>query len=179
MTRHPQPLGLATILSFLFLVAFAPLALAAGPSQNHAAAFSSALNVDDVMLHDGGILVGQVAGNSTSMPGEDQVTIWQQGRRLASATPDQHGRFAIQDLRPGVYELASRHGRIIVRLWHKRLAPRSARPFAVLSPQAVVRGQGKGNRLLSCVDPSDVLLWGTIGGVGFGVPLSLSKPASN
>jgi hypothetical protein len=98
--------------------------------------------VVDVALGDGGRLSGQVLDRA-GLPGAGKsVFVLQQGRLVASTRADADGRFTVDRLTGGVYEVQSDGGISLSRMWAAGTAPPAARPtLLVTSGDEIVRGQ--------------------------------------
>jgi hypothetical protein len=117
-----------------------PAAPAAGQPGPSAAAGTPV--IVDVALGDGGRLSGQVLDRA-GLPGAGKsVSVLQQGRLIASTRADADGRFVVDRLTGGVYEVQSEGGVSLSRMWAPRTAPPAARPtLLVTSGAEIVRGQ--------------------------------------
>lgn len=91
--------------------------------------------VVDVAMADGGVLHGQVVdlqkGGAANVP----VTVRTQGNDVAKTTTQKDGRFTVQGLRGGVYQVAAGQGQGVYRLWTANAAPPSAQNNAVVYTQ--------------------------------------------
>jgi hypothetical protein len=100
----------------------------------------------DVALSDGGTLEGLVVNAQyTGLPGVP-VTLQSQDRNVVQTTTDANGRFVVQDLRGGVYQVATAQSNGTFRLWAPRTAPPAAGNRAVVYVQnnGPVNGGGNG-----------------------------------
>lgn len=108
--------------------------LAAGASPTTAA-------VNDLALGANGTLSGQVVNSQGQAQPGTQVSIWQQEQKIASATTDSEGNFAVAGLRGGVHQIAAGEGVQVYRLWAANTAPPAAANRAmVVSDNQIVRG---------------------------------------
>jgi hypothetical protein len=111
------------------------LALAASPPTPPA--------VIDVAMADGGVLHGQVVdlrgGNATGVP----VSVRSQDKEIAQTTTAKDGRFSVQGLRGGVYQVAAGEGQGVYRVWTAKAAPPSAQKNAIVYTQGVLGGGPK------------------------------------
>jgi hypothetical protein len=112
-----------------------PTAVGAGSNGSPAAV--------DVLLHDGGLLVGQVVGTQGHGKGDVVVSLRQQHHEIVRVQTDDTGRFAVKGLRTGAYQLVSRTGQIHVRAWTKSAAPPNAVQQALLVDGFTFRGKGE------------------------------------
>jgi len=111
------------------------LALAAPPTAPPA--------VIDVAMADGGVLHGQVVdlqgGNTTGV----SVSVRSQDKEITRTTTAKDGRFAVQGLRGGVYQVAAGEGQGVYRLWTAKAAPPSAQKNAIVFTQGFFGGGPK------------------------------------
>jgi len=98
--------------------------------------------VVDVVLGDGGVMVGQVVdGQGQPLAGSD-VSLFVAGRPIGTAKSDRRGLFAFRGLQGGVYHLAAAGGQAIYRAWVSGTAPPNARRAAlVVAGEDLARGQ--------------------------------------
>jgi hypothetical protein len=119
----------------------APPAMPVG--QQAPAAKTEAPLVVDVALGEGGRLSGQLLDRSAAPVAGKSIFVLQQGRLVASTYADAAGRFKVDHLPGGVYEVRCDGGASITRLWAPQTAPPVARPTLLVSCGGdVVRGQG-------------------------------------
>jgi len=97
--------------------------------------------VVDVALRDGGVLSGQVVNAQNVALANREVRVLQNAQEIAGAKTDAEGRFAIEGLRGGVYQVVTAQGSGVYRLWAPQTAPPSAEPAVLLVGGDVVRGQ--------------------------------------
>ena len=98
--------------------------------------------VTDVILHQGGVLVGHVVTTEHTTVGNVQVALYVKDKQIATSTTDKNGRFFFHGLNNGVYEMAASNGRGVYRAWKENVAPPAAKPSAlIVSGSDVVRGQ--------------------------------------
>ena len=111
------------------------LALAATPPAAPA--------VIDVAMSDGGVLHGQVVdlqgGNSIGVP----VSVRSQDKEIIRTTTAKDGRFTVQGLRGGVYQVSAGEGQGAYRLWTAKAAPPSAQKNAIVYTQGIFGGGPK------------------------------------
>jgi len=104
----------------------------------------------DVALHEGGVLVGQVVDAQGRAVAQASVSLQSRGQEIARAQTDQTGRFRVEKLRGGVYQVASANHQGVYRFWAPKTAPPSAQPgLMMVSASDVVRGQGTGGPFTS------------------------------
>ncbi len=112
---------------------FSPAAMAAQPVALHA----------DISLQANGMLVGHVVDAKGLAVAKSPVIILRTGKEIVRTETDQAGKFAIEGLKGGVYEVATTDHRGTYRFWAPRTAPPSAQPrLMIASTGNVVRGQG-------------------------------------
>lgn len=91
--------------------------------------------VVDIAMADGGVLHGQVVDlqgtNTTGVP----VTVRDQNQQIVRTTTAKDGRFTVQGLRGGVYQVAAGEGQGVYRLWTAQAAPPSAQKSAIVYTQ--------------------------------------------
>lgn len=129
--------------------------------------------VTDVALSDGGTLQGQVVDNqNVGQPGIP-VVVRSQDRDVAQTITTANGQFVVQDLRGGVYQVATVQSNDTFRLWAPRTAPPAARNRAIVYVQNGVGG-------LKGILASPIILPAAIA-TAIAVPIALSshhQPAS-
>lgn len=109
-----------------------PTAMAAAP----------AVAPSDVVLHDGGVLVGQVVDAQGVAQAMATVTLANHEREIAQVRADHEGKFNVPGLQGGVYRIASRGQESFYRVWAPNTAPPVAQQGVTLVVgQDVVRGQ--------------------------------------
>ena len=98
--------------------------------------------VQDITLGPGGSLTGQVVDpQGKPLPGHPLV-VRQIGGAQLQATTDAQGRFTVQGLRGGVWQITSSQLTSVCRCWTARAAPPSAnRELLVVSQLPAERGQ--------------------------------------
>jgi len=104
---------------------------------------ATASPIVDVALGDRGQLDGQLVDRQGRPVRDAQVGLLQQAEVVAVATTDDHGRFQMQGVAAGVYQLASHDSQIQCRLWAPQTAPPSAaRGIQLVDGQTqIMRGQ--------------------------------------
>jgi hypothetical protein len=103
---------------------------------------ASGVAISDASLHDGGTLYGQLVDGEGIPQQAVQVKLRHGQEVVAVAKTDALGRFAIGDLRSGVYEVETVHGSQVYRLWAPRTAPPAAQQrILVVTGNEIVRGQ--------------------------------------
>ncbi len=95
----------------------------------------------DVELRPGGVLLGQVIDAHGIPPQGTVVSVRRLGREMAATETDQFGRFQVQGLRGGTYEIVAGQAHGVYRIWAPNTAPPLARPSAlVVAMEGSVRG---------------------------------------
>ncbi len=125
--------------------AVACLAMLFSPAAAMAA--QPAALTSDISLQAGGLLVGHVVDAKGLAVARSTVTILQSGKEIARTETNQTGKFAVEGLKGGVYEVAANGQRGVYRFWAPRTAPPSAQPRLMLASTGdVIRGQGTSGR---------------------------------
>ena len=111
-------------------------AFAAAASVNRAPA------VTDVVLMDGGVLVGQVVDPQGVALAKVPVSLRGRDREVARTATDRNGYFAVRGLHTGVYQLVGAKSHRAYRLWTPGNAPpMSQRGALLVAGEDTVRGQ--------------------------------------
>jgi hypothetical protein len=106
------------------------------------AANGSPLNVADVELQSGGLLVGQVIDTNSQRLADTEVAIWSNGDTVAVTRTDASGMFAVRGLRGGLHEIRTANSDELCRLWTPGTAPPgSTTGVRIAVGGEVVRGQ--------------------------------------
>ena len=72
------------------------------------------------------------------------LALFKNGKEIARLETDQRGRFAVNGLKGGVYQVATVGQQGVYRMWAPRTAPPVAKKGLILVSGDVVRGQGYG-----------------------------------
>ena len=100
----------------------------------------------DVALQSGGVLVGQVVNAQGAGLAQAPVSIQVAGKEVARTLTDQAGKFAVPNLKGGVYEVASVGHKDICRCWAPQTAPPAAQHGLMLvSNEDLMRAQNCGS----------------------------------
>lgn len=103
----------------------------------------------DVVLQDGGTLVGRVVDPQGKAIAMTPVSLQTGGKEVARVVSDEAGRFEAKDLKGGVYHVASTGHQGVYRVWAPQTAPpAAAKGLSIVSRPDVIRGQygpGPGN----------------------------------
>lgn len=117
----------------------APPAAASRPASSSTADVPLIL---DVALADGGRLNGQVLDRAAGPVANKPIFVLQQGKLVASAHADAAGRFSVDHLSGGVYEVHCDGGVALSRVWAPRTAPPAAKQVLLVTcGEDIVRGQ--------------------------------------
>lgn len=101
--------------------------------------------VVDVALSTGGTFTGQVVDAQGLGLAGATVSIRKGDREVARTTADKHGKFAVKNLRGGLYHVVAGQGEASYRLWAPNTAPPSARTKTlIVSGNSKIRGQWGG-----------------------------------
>jgi len=132
--------------------------------------------VRDVSLQVGGVLRGQVVDKQGKPCAGIPIAVIKVGvttENLVSSQTDGQGRFQLQGLTAGVYQVATAEGGMLCRLWAPNAAPPSAVPAAL-----VVQGEGPVRGSLGGLAGIGPLGWALIGlgiAAAIAIPLALHK----
>ena len=132
----------------LLAVCLACLSMLASPVL---AATPSVIKPRDVLLHQGGMLYGQVVDSEGGAVTNTPVSVLSGTKEVARVQSDRSGRFKVDGLRGGVYEVASVGQKKVYRLWAPQTAPPAAQQGLMLvANNDFVRGQGCGCGVVDC-----------------------------
>ncbi len=122
----------------------------------------------DVALTNGGTMTGAVVKADGSAVEGAVVTMRQGTQQVAQVVTDSNGRYAVTNLRAGVYQVAAGQDQSIYRVWAPETAPPSARPAAVLvTGQQVVRGQFGGVDFVTLTTLGAAITGVTLAGINY------------
>jgi hypothetical protein len=130
-------------------------------------------NVIDVALQSSGVLRGVVVDQQGALLSKTEVKVWQKDQQITATITDEQGRFAVSNLRGGVYQITAAGGQGIYRVWAVSTAPPVAQPGAmVVAGHDLVRGQASSPVLRFFTNP-----WVLAGLVGaaIAIPIALSN----
>jgi hypothetical protein len=115
-------------------------------------------HITDVQIRQDGSLLGMVLDRQGNpMP---QTRLWISGNdQVLETITDHQGRFAIRDLRGGVYKVSTGAEQQVIRAWVADTAPPNALGGVTLIQGDVVRGQPPYN---PNVGPYDGAIWRTL-----------------
>jgi hypothetical protein len=102
----------------------------------------------DIALREGGVFVGQIVNAHGVAIAEAPVTMVSGGKAIALTRTDKQGRFAVQGLRGGQYDVVAMNGTSTYRVWAPKTAPPTARSGAlIVAGEEVMSAQGHGGML--------------------------------
>ena len=101
--------------------------------------------IQDVMLHEGGSLIGQVLNTQGAALASTHVKLRQADKVVATTVSDANGYFRFAGVEGGMYTIESRQGMGMYRLWAPNTAPPIARPAATLIEGSQVAAQDFAN----------------------------------
>jgi hypothetical protein len=133
--------------------------------------------IADVSLHDGGTMVGVVYSAEGLPQGGALVSIQANGSEVVRATTDEHGRFAAQGLRGGVYQIVTVDGISTYRAWSEGTAPPSAEQAALVVTGDVSRGNHRYGGLMAWLSNPWVLA--AIVATAIAVPIAINDDDSS
>jgi hypothetical protein len=106
--------------------------------------------IRDIALADAGVFRGQVVDAQGQPRAQLPILVARRGEPVAKAQTDQNGRFAVEGLTGGMYEVHTPVSTDIYRVWTNGTAPPSAMTEAMITPdENLVRGQARGGQALS------------------------------
>jgi hypothetical protein len=112
------------------------------PTAPTAASQQAAQKAADVSLTDSGLLVGSAFTPDGKPLDGALVSVTQAGERVAQTNTDQHGSFAIAQMKTGTYQIGIGDKVAPIRVWTNDAAPPNAKEKAVLVTGEIIRGQG-------------------------------------
>lgn len=137
------------------------------PSVVFSAEQAPALAVVDIAMADGGILHGQVVdlqgGNAVGVP----VVVKAQNQSILRTVTSKEGRFEVQNLKGGVYQVAAGEGQGVYRVWSAKAAPPSAQKTAIVYTQ-------HGGSTLKSVLTNPIVIAGVVA-TAIAVPIALAN----
>ena len=140
------------------------------------AAPPAAGGIADVSLREGGTMIG-VVYNAQGLPqGSALVSIQTNGAEVARTTTDQHGRFAAQGLKGGVYQIVTIDGVASYRAWTEGTAPPSADQAALVVTGDPARAQHHHGGLMAWLSNPWVLA--AIVATAIAVPIAINDDDS-
>jgi hypothetical protein len=120
----------------------------------------------DVVLDDQGVLHGTLTNAQGQPRATTELVVRRGGRLLTTTTSQPNGKFAIRDLRPGLYEINTDRSYGLYRIWAPRSAPPVAQPGALIVERAtVIRAQEWNAWRRALILGGVIITSGVIGGV--------------
>jgi len=120
------------------------VAFGVGPMDSEPTLAPSPNVIQDIALHENGLLKGQVLDTQGAPVKGVRVAVVQQGKVITGTTTDTSGRFAIAGLRGGMYQVVTPQGAAAYRLWAPNTAPPAAQADALIVNGATVVRAGMG-----------------------------------
>jgi hypothetical protein len=122
--------------------------------------------VRDVALDSQGALRGSLVSRDGKPQANSEVVLRNGREVLGTAKTQPDGSFAIKQVRPGLYEVATAKSSNVYRVWSARTAPPAAKPNAMLVEEnVVVRGQEWSPVRRAVILGGVIITSGVIGGV--------------
>ncbi len=129
---------LATAIACLGMIV-PPSAFAGNPFAGNSTLASP---VADVALGAGGQFTGKVVNAQGAPVSATTVSLRQEGQEVANTTTDEQGRFGVQGLRGGQYQVVTENGSVVYRLWAPQTAPPAANSSAlIVTGTEIMNGQ--------------------------------------
>jgi hypothetical protein len=129
--------------------------------------------VVDIAMADGGVLHGQVVDLQNRSVASVPVFVRAQNQDIARTTTTSDGRFSVQGLRGGVYQVAAGQGQGVYRLWTANGAPPSAQNNAIVYTQ----NGGGGGGTLKMLLANPIVIAGLVA-TAIAVPIALANSHS-
>ncbi|MFV2068708.1 MAG: carboxypeptidase-like regulatory domain-containing protein [Pirellulales bacterium] len=131
--------------------------------------------IADIELHERGTLVGHLADPTGNPLAGQQVLILKNQVQIGAATTDSRGRFAVSNLRGGVYEVSSAGTSRLLRVWVTGTAPPIAQTEALLViERTIVRGQSDRRRGAVTRFLHNPWVLATLVGAAIAIPIGIS-----
>ncbi len=135
-----------------------------------AAEQSRVVHINDIALAGSGQLSGMVLNLHGQPTDEFDVTAVQDGRQIASVTPDKQGRFHIDGLHGGLFQVTAGSNAYICRGWAAGTAPPIARQQLLIVPEGIVQ---RGQRPFSDLFFADPVLIGLVVAAAIAIPIAI------
>ena len=124
------------------------------------------VKVRDIVLDDEGVLHGTLTNGQGQPQQTTEVAVRHGGKTLVTAKCDADGRFAVRDLRPGLYEINTARSYGVFRVWAPRSAPPAATSAAlIVERNTVIRAQEWNAWRRALILAGVIITSGVIGGV--------------
>lgn len=120
--------------------------------------------ITNVVMHQGGVMVGRLLDSQAQPVAGRQVALRQAKKVVATVETDKNGQFAVRGLRSGIYTLESGNSRSLVAAWNESAAPPTARPSVtiVVGDRQVVRGQDDNGRTPLVIGATGAIIAGAV-----------------
>ena len=116
--------------------------------------------ITDVVLHEGGVMVGQLVDAQAQPVAGHQVSLRQATQVVATVETDKNGQFAVRGLRSGIYVLESGDSHGLVAAWNADAAPPTAHQSVMIvgGGNQVVRGNCAENCCNTCCNHKPLVI---------------------
>jgi len=121
----------AVVLATVGIVAPMPT-IQAAETRTGASRLAVATVAADVSKLKDGSFAGRVVDHTGSVVENAEVIVRQANKEISRSRTDKDGMFAVQNLKPGTYQVASGSTEGLFRVWNDQAAPPSARKNALL-----------------------------------------------
>ncbi len=133
---------------------------------------TASVPVNDVVLAPGGQLRGLVL-NLHGQPADSvSVMVVQNGKQVASVTPDKQGRFLVPGLRGGVFQVSAGKNTYLCRGWVAGTEPPIARKQLLIVPDGVLE---RGQRPFGDLFFADPVMLGLVIAAAVAIPIAVSN----
>jgi hypothetical protein len=120
----------------------------------------------DVVLDDQGVLHGTLTNAQGQPRATTELVVRHGGKQLTTTRSESNGKFAIRNLRPGLYEINTDRSYGLYRIWAPRSAPPVAQRGALIVERAtVIRAQEWNAWRRALILGGVIITSGVIGGV--------------
>ena len=130
------------------------------------------VHINDIALAKGGQLRGVVLDRQAQPTNAFRVTVIQEGRQIAMVETDKGGRFQVDGLRGGLFQVAAGQNTYMCRGWAPGTAPPAARDQLLVVPDLVVE---RGQRPFSDLFFADPVMVGLIIAAAVAIPIAVSR----
>lgn len=116
-------------------------------SKSGLSTIDAAIRPQDVVLHSGNLLAGEVSDSNGHPLADTQVSVFVGKQEVAQGKTNQDGEFVIAVPRGGVYGIACGESIAVARTWSAKASPPAAESRVRLSPlstRPTIRGQSPG-----------------------------------
>lgn len=122
--------GAAVTLAALGMMVPNAPAMAAGPARAQVKTVDA--KIFDIALSDGGAFKGRVVDHTGASLEGAEITIKQNNKEVARSVTDKNGSYVVNNLKTGVYTVASGATEGTYRVWNEDTAPPSAKEQSLL-----------------------------------------------